>query len=105
MGYRTAVERALARMTERAVESRWSDALGAGESYELLDREGVLEETRAHYVDATPEQVFRAFCKLGGRSGVAGVELPLAHSRFSGSAGGRPGTAARSAQPGAAAAR
>jgi uncharacterized protein YbjT (DUF2867 family) len=69
MGYRTAVERALARMSERAVESRWSDALGAGESYELLDREGVLEETRAQYVDATPEQVFRAFCKLGGDRG------------------------------------
>jgi uncharacterized protein YbjT (DUF2867 family) len=69
MGYRTAVERALARMTERAVESRWSDALGAGESYELRDREGVLEETRAHYVDASPQQVFRAFCKLGGERG------------------------------------
>ncbi len=69
MGYRTAVERALARMSERAVESRWSDALGAGESYELLDREGVLEEARATYVEATPEQVFRAFCKLGGDRG------------------------------------
>ncbi|HMS02787.1 MAG TPA: SDR family oxidoreductase [Gemmatimonadaceae bacterium] len=69
MGYRTAVERALARMSEHAVESRWSDALGAGESYELLDREGVLEETRAQYVDATPDQVFRAFCKLGGDQG------------------------------------
>ncbi len=69
MGYRTAVERAVARMTEHAVESRWSDALGAGESYELTDREGVLEETRAQYVNATPEQVFRAFCKLGGDQG------------------------------------
>jgi hypothetical protein len=56
-------------MSEHAVESRWSDALGAGESYELLDREGVLEETRAQYVDATPDQVFRAFCKLGGDRG------------------------------------
>ncbi len=69
MGYRTAVERALARLTERAVESRWSDALGAGHSYELTDREGVLEETRAQYVAASPEQVFRAFCKLGGDQG------------------------------------
>ena len=69
MGYRTAVERAVARMTEHAVESRWSDALGAGDSYELTDREGVLEETRAQYVNATPEQVFRAFCKLGGDRG------------------------------------
>ncbi len=69
MGYRTAVERALARLAERAVESRWSDALGGGDQYELTDREGVLEETRAQYVDATPEQVFRAFCKLGGDRG------------------------------------
>jgi uncharacterized protein YbjT (DUF2867 family) len=69
MGYTTAVERAIARLSEHAVESRWSDALGAGESYELLDREGVLEETRAQYVEATPEQVFRAFCKLGGDQG------------------------------------
>lgn len=69
MGYTTAVARALARMAERAVESRWSDALGGGASYELRDREGVLEETRSHYVDATPEQVFRAFCKIGGDHG------------------------------------
>jgi hypothetical protein len=63
------VERALARLAERAVESRWSDALGGGESYELSDREGVLEETRSVYVSAAPEQVFRAFCKLGGDQG------------------------------------
>jgi len=68
MSYRTAVERALARLTEHAVESRWSDALG-DESYELRDREGVLEETRAIYVDAQPDQVFRAFCRLGGDQG------------------------------------
>lgn len=69
MAYRTAVQRALARLTEHAVESRWSDALGAGASYELRDREGVLEETRAIYVKATPDQVFRAFCRLGGDQG------------------------------------
>lgn len=69
VGYRAAVERAVARIAEHAVESRWSDALGAGDSYTLTDQEGVLEETRAQYVDATPEQVFRAFCKLGGDQG------------------------------------
>lgn len=69
MGYRTAVERALVRLSEHAVESRWSDALGESTSYELRDREGVLEETRTIYVDAQPDQVFRAFCRLGGDQG------------------------------------
>ncbi len=69
MAYRTAVQRALARLSEHAVESRWSDALGGGASYELRDREGVLEETRTIYVGASPDQVFRAFCRLGGDQG------------------------------------
>ncbi len=69
MPYTQAVERALARMSEHAVESRWSDALGAEKSYELRDREGVLEETRSIYVEASPDQVFRAFCRLGGDQG------------------------------------
>lgn len=69
MTYRAAVERAIARLAEHAVESRWSDALGTDRFYELRDREGVLEETRAIYVDAQPDQVFRAFCRLGGDQG------------------------------------
>jgi hypothetical protein len=69
MPYKEAVERALARMTEHAVESRWSDALGDENTYELRDREGVLEETRSIYVQAQPDQVFRAFCRLGGEQG------------------------------------
>lgn len=69
MHYKQAVERALARMNEHAVESRWSDALGDDKSYELRDREGVLEETRSIYVEAAPDQVFRAFCRLGGDQG------------------------------------
>lgn len=69
MPYREAVERALVRLEQHAVESRWSDALGAGHSYELRDREGVLEETRTTYVEAKPEQVFRAFSRLGGEQG------------------------------------
>ncbi|MCU0635275.1 MAG: SDR family oxidoreductase [Gemmatimonadaceae bacterium] len=69
MTYRTAVERALARMSEHAVETRWSDALGGAESFELRDREGVLEETRTVYVPRPPEQVFRAFCRVGGEQG------------------------------------
>ena len=55
MPYVHAVERALRRLSQQAVESRWSDALGAEQGYELRDREGVLEETRAIYVDAEPD--------------------------------------------------
>lgn len=68
-GYREAVERALARVNDHAVESRWSDALGAGAAFELTDREGVLEETRAVYVNASPDRVFRACSRLGGERG------------------------------------
>jgi len=69
MPYRQAVDRALNRLSTHAVESRWSDALGDDQSYELRDREGVLEETRSIYVEALPDQVFRAFCRLGGEQG------------------------------------
>jgi uncharacterized protein YbjT (DUF2867 family) len=69
MAYRMAVERALARMQEHVVETRWSDALGGNASVELSDREGVLEETRTIYVPRAPEQVFQAFCTIGGDQG------------------------------------
>jgi uncharacterized protein YbjT (DUF2867 family)/uncharacterized protein YndB with AHSA1/START domain len=69
VSYRTAVERAVRRVSARAVESRWSDALGSDRAYELRDREGMLEETRTLYVDASPDQVFRAFSRLGGDQG------------------------------------
>jgi uncharacterized protein YbjT (DUF2867 family) len=67
--YREAVERALDRLHAGSVESRWSDALGNVPSFELRDREGMLEETRSMYVDAPPEGVFRAFASLGGDRG------------------------------------
>jgi uncharacterized protein YbjT (DUF2867 family) len=69
MPYRQAVERALARLAEHAVETRWSDALRGAASFELRDREGVLEETRTVYVPRPPADVFRAFCRLGGEQG------------------------------------
>jgi uncharacterized protein YbjT (DUF2867 family) len=69
MRYREAVERALARLDARSVESRWSDALGNEPSYELRDREGLMEETRTMHVDAPPEAVFGAFSSLGGDRG------------------------------------
>jgi hypothetical protein len=69
MGYRDAVVRALRRLNAQAVESRWSDAVGSERPYELRDREGLLEETRTIHVDASPDQVFRAFSRLGGEQG------------------------------------
>jgi uncharacterized protein YbjT (DUF2867 family) len=69
MGYRAAVERALAKISGRQVESRWSDALGSEPSYELTDREGVLEETQSVHVAASPERTFDAVARLGGEHG------------------------------------
>ena len=67
--YREAVERALARIGDNAVETRWSGALGGARTRELVDSEGLLREVRTIHVDAPPEAVFRSFSSLGGERG------------------------------------
>ena len=69
MIYRAAVELALTRISERAVETHWSGALGAARTYTLEDWEGLIREVRTVLVDAPPETVFRTFCSLGGDTG------------------------------------
>ena len=69
MDYRDAVRLALTRIAERAVETHWSGALGAAQTYTLQDWEGLIREERTALVDAPPEAVFRAFCSLGGETG------------------------------------
>ncbi|MCS6919067.1 MAG: SDR family oxidoreductase [Fimbriimonadales bacterium] len=69
MDYRAAVRLALTRISERAVETHWSGALGAAQTYTLEDWEGLICEERTALVDAPPETVFRAFCSLGGETG------------------------------------
>lgn len=69
MAYREAVRLALTRISELAVETHWSGALGAAQTYTLEDWEGQICEERTVLVDAPPEVVFRAFCSLGGDTG------------------------------------
>lgn len=70
ISYVEAVERALARTEAGEVVTRWSMAGGAEPGdVDLEDREGIVREVRTRVVDATPEQVFRAFASLGGERG------------------------------------
>lgn len=69
MDYRAAVRLALTRIAEQAVETHWSGALGAAQTYTLEDWEGVIREERTVLVNAPPAAVFRAFCSLGGETG------------------------------------
>ncbi|NNE35179.1 MAG: SDR family oxidoreductase [Rhodothermales bacterium] len=69
LSYRSAVAAALTRIEHQAVQTRWSDALGAEEDFRLEDRQGLVREVRTYLVDATSEEVFRSFSSLGGDRG------------------------------------
>lgn len=69
LSYREAVQRALQRVSEHEVETRWSGARLTSETSELTDREGVIREVRSVWVNASPEQVFSSFTSLGGERG------------------------------------
>lgn len=69
LSYREAVQRALRRVSEHEVETRWSGARLTSETSELTDCEGVIREVRSVWVDAAPEQVFSSFTSLGGERG------------------------------------
>lgn len=67
--YRSAVERAVEAVHEGDVRTRWTGALGAGASFELEHREGLVREERRLEVDAPPEAVFLSYSSLGGDRG------------------------------------
>lgn len=70
--YKEAVRLALVRIRERGIETRWSDAGGAGSTsgeYSFDDREGMMREVRSRYVDAKPADVLRVCTGLGGARG------------------------------------
>ncbi len=73
IGYRTAVDLALAQLRSGEVETMWSDALVSSRGdippVELSTREGMIVERRQRYVAASPSEVFRTFTGLGGRRG------------------------------------
>jgi len=73
VGYRVAVERALARLEVRDIETTWSDALstsqGAATPVQLTTHEGMVIERRQRIVNATAARVSEIVNGIGGRRG------------------------------------
>jgi len=73
-GYREAVTLALQRLAEDAVETTWASSLaslppGIPEGQTLGSLEGLLLERHRLHIEAAPNDVFHAFCALGGEAG------------------------------------
>jgi uncharacterized protein YbjT (DUF2867 family) len=66
---RRAMELALDKIKDHAVETRWSGAMGEVHNYRLVDWEGMIREERCLPVQASQDQVYRTFCSLGGDRG------------------------------------
>jgi uncharacterized protein YbjT (DUF2867 family) len=73
LDYRTAVDRALARLDAGAVETSWSDSLSTSLRDEpavtLTDEQGMIIERRQAEIDAPCADVFRVIEGLGGSRG------------------------------------
>ena len=71
--YRTAVERALAQLDARTVETAWSDALSSSQGdippVVLTEDRGMILEQRQQVVMAPPAAVYRSFAGIGGARG------------------------------------
>jgi hypothetical protein len=71
--YRTAVQRALARLDASQVETIWSDALVSSQGditpVTLTTQDGMNIEQRQQLVNAPPAAVYRAYTGLGGQRG------------------------------------
>ncbi len=72
-GYRTTVERAMARLEASNVETAWSDALFTSQGdvppVTLTTREGMIVEHRQRVVHASMEDLYQVFVGLGGKRG------------------------------------
>jgi uncharacterized protein YbjT (DUF2867 family) len=74
MGYQEALQLALQRLDEDAVETTWASSLaslppGVSEGRALGSHEGLLLDRHERHVKATPGAVFQTVCSLGGESG------------------------------------
>ncbi len=69
MEYREAVSRALVRIEQNEVATRWTLSGAPPDAVELEDREGIVRERRTRVVDAPIEAVFQAFSSVGGERG------------------------------------
>ncbi len=73
VGYRVAVERALARLDVGNLESVWSDALSTSQGdvppVTLTVHEGMVLERRQRVVSVPPEYLYKVFTGIGGKRG------------------------------------
>jgi len=74
IGYEEAVVRALRDLEDGAVATSWTDAAGREseprrDETRLESGEGMIVERRRCHVDASPAQVFRVVCSVGGAAG------------------------------------
>lgn len=67
--YLTSVKLALEKIEERAVETRWSNALPPDHTLQVREREGLVREVRSRFVPVAPEYVYRSFASIGGERG------------------------------------
>ncbi|MFT5194189.1 MAG: hypothetical protein ACI9EW_003510 [Cellvibrionaceae bacterium] len=71
--YRAAVERALRRIREGDVETVWFDAISSSQGDQTLsnfvDEQGMFIENREIHVNASSENIYRAFTSIGGDQG------------------------------------
>ncbi len=73
MDYATAVQRSLARLDAREVETAWSDALASSQGdvqpVTLTTLDGLIIERRQRAVSAPAADIYRTFSELGGDTG------------------------------------
>lgn len=69
MPYAEAVRRALDRIEQGQVQTRWSGALGQRETVTVADEQGMIREVRTVASEATAEALYRSFTTLGGERG------------------------------------
>ena len=69
MRYREAILLALEKIEQRAVETRWRVSSAETESYDLIDKEGLITEIRTVLSDTPADSLYRSFTSIGGESG------------------------------------
>ncbi|HFU77742.1 MAG TPA: SDR family oxidoreductase, partial [Epsilonproteobacteria bacterium] len=79
MGFQAAVERAIQKMEENQVFSRWSDAGGEHDMWERQHKDdpssSVLMDRQSMKIGDIPkETVYRTFCSIGGKEGWFGFD-------------------------------
>ena len=97
LDYRTAVQYALMRISENAVETSWTMAYipRYNQPYSFIDTEGLILEDRYLTVNAPPHKIFSVFSGIGGGRGWFYAQflwtLRAAMDRFMGGVGMRRG--------------